>query len=182
MPYHNFIFAGYTDGKVGIFDLRRKKYHQTIHLYQSGEVIDIEMVDDNIVTCTHTEVTLYNTEKSKSMSLVGHESTPFFLSCHPISPLVLSCSNLLLLHDLRIRKPINVNFITPPAYSLEYFADGQFFLLGGEPVRLGNSQWVRTLLNGIAKPSNNGKYVVVNEMNGKLTLWDWRESEEVIRF
>lgn len=74
-------------------------------------------------------------------------------------------------------KPINVNFITPPAYSLEYFSDGQFFVLGGEPVRVGNSQWVRTLLNGLAQPSLNGKHILTNSMNGKISLWDWRESE-----
>ena len=123
---------------------------------------------------------MHNLQKNKAMILKGHESTPFFLACHPVSPLVLSCSETLILHDLRLGKPVNVNFITPPAYSLEYFPDGQFFVLGGEPVRVGNSQWVRTLLNGLAQPSLSGKYVLTNPMNGRISLWDWRESEEVL--
>jgi WD40 repeat protein len=95
---------------------------------------------------------------------------------HPICPLILSCSNLLLLHDLRILKPINVQFITPPAFGLEYFPDGQFFLLSGEPIRIGNTRWVRTLMNGMSRVSRNGKHVVSSDMNGKICLWDWRDS------
>jgi hypothetical protein len=75
-----------------------------------------------------------------------------------------------------MRKPININFITPPAYDIEYFPDGKEFLLSGEPCRIGRSKWIRTLNNGIAKPSFNSKYVVTNNMDGNITLWDWRES------
>lgn len=139
-------------------------------------VIDFNLVGDYVATCTHTEVTIHNIEKSKSISMRGHETTPMFLTVHPISPLVLSCSNLMLLHDIRIQKPINVQFITPPAYGLEYFPDGQFFLQSGEPCRIGNTRWVRTLMNGMSRVSRTGKHIVTNDMNGKICLWDWRDS------
>lgn len=103
-----------------------------------------------------------------------------FLTVHPVCPLVLSCSNLLLLHDIRVKKPVNVQFITPPAYSLEYFWDGQFFLLSGEPCRIGNTRWVRTLMNGMGSVSRNGKHIVTNDLDGKICMWDWRDSTELL--
>lgn len=99
---------------------------------------------------------------------------------HPICPLVLSCSNLLLLHDIRVQKPVNVQFITPPAYGLEYFPDGQFFLQSGEPCRIGNTRWVRTLMNGMGSVSRSGKHIVTNDLDGKICMWDWRDSTEVL--
>lgn len=114
-----------------LFDLTKKKINRGISMYKKMPVIDFAVVDDCIVSCTHTELTIHNIEKCKSVSLKGHESTPMFLAVHPICPLVLSCSNLLLLHDIRVQKPINVQFITPPAYGLEYFPDGQFYLESG---------------------------------------------------
>lgn len=79
-----------------------------------------------LLTCTHTEVSLFSMEKNKSISLKvhspviskGHEQTPIAISCHPVSPVVISVSNAIIEHDLRMRKPINVNFITPPAYGI----------------------------------------------------------------
>lgn len=71
-----------------------------------------------LVTCTHNEVTLFDIVKDKSLSLKGHEETPISVAAHPFSPLVTSISNLVLQHDLRVRKPINVNFITPPVYGV----------------------------------------------------------------
>jgi hypothetical protein len=53
-------------------------------------------------------------------------------------------------------------------------------VLSGEPVRIGRSKWVRSLLNGIAKPSLNCKHVLSNDMNGSISLWDWRESEQLM--
>jgi hypothetical protein len=106
----------------------------------------------------------------------GHEETPISASAHPISPLVVSVSNLIIQHDLRIKKPINVNFITPPVFNIRYFSDGSYYLLSGEPCRVGRNVWVRTLLNGIGHVSDNCKYIAVNEMNGSLVLWNWRKS------
>jgi WD40 repeat protein len=106
----------------------------------------------------------------------GHEETPISASAHPSSPLVVSVSNLIIQHDLRMRKPINVNFITPPVYDIQYMADGMYYFLSGEPSRVARNGWVRTLLNGIGNVSDNCKYIAVNEMNGNLVLWDWRKS------
>lgn len=143
-------------------------------------MIDIDQYDtDVLLTCSHNEVTLYNLTKNKSIPLKGHESTPIAVSAHPVSPYVISVSNAIIEHDVRIQKPINVNFITPPAYDIEFFPDGKEFILSGEPCRIGRSKWIRTLLNGIAKPSLNSKYVATNDMNGSLSLWDWRQSEQV---
>jgi WD40 repeat protein len=143
-------------------------------------VIDIDQFDsDVLLTCTHNEVSLFNLTKGKSIPLKGHESTPIAVSAHPVSPYVISVSNAIIEHDVRIRNPINVNFITPPAYDIEFFPDGKEFLLSGEPCRIGRSKWIRTLLNGIAKPSFNSKFVASNDMNGTVSLWDWRESEQV---
>jgi len=30
-----------------------------------------------------------------------------------------------------MKKPINVNFITPPVYNIKYFADGSYYFLSG---------------------------------------------------
>ena len=79
-----------------------------------------------------------------------------------------------------MRRPINVNFITPPAYDVEFFPDGKELVLSGDPCRIGRSKWIRSLLNGIAKPSVNCKHVLTNDMNGSLSLWDWRESEHLM--
>lgn len=78
-----------------------------------------------------------------------------------------------------MHKPINVNFITPPVYNIQYFADGSYYFLSGEPCRVGREIWVRTLLNGIGHVSDSGKHIVVNEMNGNLVVWDWRKSERI---
>lgn len=75
-----------------------------------------------------------------------------------------------------MRKPINVNFITPPVYNIKYFPDGSYYFLSGEPCRVGKNGWVRTLLNGIGNVSDTCKYIAVNEMNGNLVMWDWRKS------
>lgn len=98
------------------------------------------------------------------------------VSCHPISPLVISVSNLVIQHDLRIQKPILVNYITPPVYDIKFFPDGQFYLLSGEPIRIGKDKWMRTLENGISDLSRNSKFIVSSDLNSKLTLWDWRKS------
>jgi hypothetical protein len=44
-----------------------------------------------------------------------------------------------------MQKPILVNYITPPAYDIKFFPDGQFYLLSGEPIRIGKDKWMRTL-------------------------------------
>ena len=75
-----------------------------------------------------------------------------------------------------MQKPILVNYITPPVYSIEYFPDGQAYLLSGEPCRIGKDKWIRTLQNGIGKVSRNSKFLLTNDMNGSLTMWDWRKS------
>ena len=59
------------------------------------------------------------------MPLKGHESTLYAVSAHPVSPYVVSLSNALIEHDVRMRKPINVNFLTPPAFDVEFFPDGK---------------------------------------------------------
>ena len=143
-------------------------------------MIDIDQYDNDVLlTCSHHEVTLYNLVKNKSISLKGHETTPIAASAHPISPYVVSVSNAIIEHDVRMQKPINVNFITPPAYDIEFFPDGKEFLLSGEPTRIGRSRWVRTLMNGISRPSATSKLVATNEMNGTISVWDWRESERL---
>lgn len=73
-----------------------------------------------------------------------------------------------------MKKPINVNFLTPPAYDVEFSADGKQYIVSGEPIRVGRSSWVRSLHNGMACPSLTGKHILTNDMNGKLSLWDWR--------
>lgn len=94
--------------------------------YQNTDIIDIDQFDtDVLLTCTHNEVTLFNLVKNKSIPLKGHESTPFAVSAHPVSPYVVSISNAIIEHDVRMRKPINVNFITPPVYDVEFFQDGK---------------------------------------------------------
>jgi hypothetical protein len=102
------------------------------------------------------------------------------VSAHPVSPYVISISNAIIEHDVRMRKPINVNFITPPAYDVEFFQDGKDYILSGDPCRVGKSKWIRSLLNGIAKPSITCKHVLTNDMNGSISLWDWRESEQLM--
>ena len=61
-----------------------------------------------------------------------------------------------------MQQPINVNVITPPANDIGFLPDGKEFLLSGEPTRIGRSKWVRTLMNGISRPSLNSKLVVTN--------------------
>lgn len=46
-------------------------------------------------------------------------------------------------------------------------------------MRIGRSKWIRTLLNGMGRCSLNSKFVASNDMNGCLSLWDWRESEVI---
>ena len=41
--------------------------------YQNTDIIDIDQFDsDVLLTCTHTEVTLFNLVKNKSIPLKGH--------------------------------------------------------------------------------------------------------------
>ena len=79
-----------------------------------------------------------------------------------------------------MKRPINVNFITPDVFDVEYFSDGKEYVLSGEPVRVGRSKWIRGLLNGIAKPSITCKHILTNNLHGSISLWDWRLSEEIL--
>jgi hypothetical protein len=108
------------------------QYSNKFHPYQNTDVIDIDQFDNDVLlTCSHNELTLYNLTKNKSIPLLGHQETPFAVSAHPVSPCVISFSNIIVEHDVRMRKPININFITPPAYDIEYFPDGKEFVLSG---------------------------------------------------
>jgi WD40 repeat protein len=182
--FDNLLYCAYSNGLILLYKYntveKAYQYANKFHPYQNMDVIDIDQYDsDVLLTCSHNEVTLYNLTKNKSISLHGHESTPIAVSAHPVSPYVVSVSNAVIEHDLRMRKPINVNFITPPVYDIEFFPDGKEFLLSGDPCRIGRSKWIRALLNGIARPSLNSKFVLTNDMNGSISLWDWRESEQV---
>lgn len=96
-----------------------------------------------------------------------------------MSPLVVSVSNLVILHDLRAHKPILVNYVTPPVYDISFFPDGQFYFLSGEPCRVGKDKWIRTLQNGMGSISPNSKFVLTNDMNSNITLWDWKQSKKI---
>ena len=165
--FENTLFCGYSNGLIlhYRYDQLDKRYSfmNKFYPYQNTDVIDIDQYDNDVLlTCSHHEVTLYNLTKNKSIALKGHETTPIAASAHPVSPYVVSVSNAIIEHDVRMQRPINVNFITPPAYDIEFFPDGKEFLLSGEPTRIGRSKWVRTLMDGISRPSLNSKLVVTN--------------------
>jgi WD40 repeat protein len=121
--FDNFLYCGYSNGhllqyKYGQAE-RTFQFTAKFHPYQNTDVIDIDQFDhDVVVTCSPNEVTLFNLTKNKGLALKGHESTPFAVSAHPVSPYVVSISNAIIEHDVRMRKPINVNFITPPAFDV----------------------------------------------------------------
>jgi hypothetical protein len=56
----NDLYAAYEDGHIAIFDLNRKKLQQSIPLYKKMPVIDFSVVEDCVVACTHTEITIHN--------------------------------------------------------------------------------------------------------------------------
>lgn len=66
------LYAAYEDGQVFVFDLSKSKVSRGIPLYKKMPVIDFSLADDCIVASTHTELTIHNIEKSKSVSLKGH--------------------------------------------------------------------------------------------------------------
>lgn len=66
------LYCGYTNGTVKVFSTNNGNTLEKINLYQNGEVIDLKIIDSNIVACTHSEVTVHNLEKNRSISLKGH--------------------------------------------------------------------------------------------------------------
>jgi len=121
--FDNFLYCGYSNGfllqyKYG-HNERSFQFQSKYHPYQNTDIIDLDLFEpDVMLTCTHNEVTLFNMTKNKCIPLKGHESTPFAVSAHPVSPYVISVSNSIIEHDVRMRKPINVNFIPPPVYDV----------------------------------------------------------------
>ena len=68
------FFCGYSDGKILEYSFNNYHLKNYYSPYQNTDVIDMSIMNDGVMLCcTHTEVTLFNTIKNKSVSLKGHE-------------------------------------------------------------------------------------------------------------
>lgn len=185
------LAAAYTNGQVAIKNLSSNSQVQSFSV-SSDPITDLCWYSQNqILLCSGSELLIYDVEKNKNISSYqGHNQTILTIAYNLFKNVIVSggLDHLILSWDVRSEKPVMATMAHALEITSLQFSDDSLNILS---TAADGFTRVWSLYNGLCKKtlcydynnkptyskfSQNGSYIMMQTLNSKISLWDWKKS------